>query len=124
MIKSIFAIAEELDNLTLGINNTKQEHYWAWYLDNEYKYLGMELIAKGLNLEVSIEISSIFRAALEKGAAFIVTGHNHVDDTTMYISGADYEHFSRLRECGELINILVIASIISNGNNHICVGLK
>lgn len=93
------------------MQNSDRESFWVMLLNPQSKIIGMEQIAVGTEVQVSVSPKQVFRMAVLKDAAFLVAAHYHtVNDTTP--SDNDVLMAKRMDEAGDLIGIPVMGSLV------------
>lgn len=97
--------------------NTKQEHFYAVYLDNQKKVIDTKLLFIGtLNYSI-VHPREVFKEALLLSASSIICIHNHPSGH-IEPSKDDIELTQRLISAGKMIGIPVIDHLIIGSNKY------
>jgi DNA repair protein RadC len=89
----------------------EQEHFWVVYLNTRNRVLGDEPVYKGSLNQTSIRIGDVFREAVQRNCAAIITAHNHPSgDPTP--SPEDVAITRNLVQAGQLLDIEVLDHLI------------
>src|SRR5690606_27004413 len=96
----------------------KQECFVVLTLNTQYRLIGRPiLVAVGTANNVEIHVRDIFREAIKRNSVGIVVGHNH--PTGLLIpSSFDITLTERIEECGKLLGISVLDSVIVSKDKH------
>ncbi len=95
-------------------HETKEQVMLSMY-DRKNMFLGDELITVGSSNASLVPPGEVFKAALKKGAEFIILLHNHPSGNPEP-SREDMIVTQRIRECGELLEIPLMDHIIIGDN--------
>lgn len=85
--------------------------------DTKSKLIGEKIITIGTSSAALISARDIFRTALQHGAAYIVVLHNHPSGDPKP-SREDIAVTQKIKECGELLDILLMDHIIIGDNRY------
>jgi DNA repair protein RadC len=87
------------------------ESFWMLCLDSRSKLLGVHEVARGGVGFVSVELASVFRAAVVMSAKHVIVVHNHPSDEATP-SKEDMDVTNRLCAAAELLDIGVLDHVI------------
>ncbi len=88
-----------------------KEHFYVMHLDSHRRINLVELVAIGTLTSATIHPRETYRRAVSEGAFSIIIAHNHPSgDPTP--SEADVLMTKKLREAGEIVDILMLDHII------------
>jgi len=94
-----------------GEMDRDKEHFWAMSLDTKNHIRSIELISLGLLDQTVVHPREVFRPAIACAAKNVILAHNHPSgDPTP--SDKDISLTSRLRECGQLLDIPVLDHVV------------
>jgi DNA repair protein RadC len=103
-------VFQDLLNLEDRIDQDK-EHFYVMHLDSHRRINLVELVAIGTLTDAKIHPRETYRRAVVEGAYGIIVAHNHPSgDPTP--SEADVLMTKKLREAGEIVDILMLDHII------------
>lgn len=89
----------------------EKERFIAILLDTKNRIIGIDLISIGTINQAPAHPREIFRKAITAGANSIIIAHNHPSgDVTP--SRADIDVARRIDKCGELLQIMLLDSLI------------
>jgi len=89
----------------------EQEHFIVVTLNTSLKIIRIHVVSKGLVDKTLVHPREVFRPAIQDNAKFIIVSHNHPSGSLVF-SHDDTSVSKRLKECGELLGIPVIDSVI------------
>ena len=96
------------------IATMETESFFVVCLDSRQAVIGMWETSRGGLASVDVHPREVFRTAIRASAHSIVVAHNHPSGDVAP-STADHELADRLRECGTLLGIPVVDSLILAG---------
>jgi DNA repair protein RadC len=103
-------VFQDLLNLEDKIDQDK-EHFYVMHLDSHRRINLVELVAIGTLTSATIHPRETYRRAVSEGSYSIIIAHNHPSgDPTP--SEADILITKKLREAGEIVDILMLDHII------------
>lgn len=88
-----------------------KEHFWSIGLNSQNQIQYIELVGLGILGSVQTHPREVFRMAVIKGVAQIITAHNHPSGETEPSEG-DRVFIQRLVKAGEIIGIKMIDHVI------------
>lgn len=100
------------------MNNLNKEQFRGLYLNARYQLIHEEIISMGTLNASLIQISEIFKPALEYSAAAIIVAHNHPSGG-LKASESDIEITNKLIEAGKILDIEILDHIIISKNKFI-----
>lgn len=98
------------------LSHLQQEHFFVLFADSKNRWLGQQLISKGLLNATLVHPRDIFREALHHNAHAILVAHNHPSGDPQP-SQEDLETTRRLIRCGTLMQIELLDHVIV-GRTH------
>ncbi len=98
------------------IENWKQEHLIALFLDGANHILGVEAIFKGTLNSCVVHPREIFKKAISLGAASIIISHNHPAGQTAP-SREDIAITKRIQDAGKIVGIELLDHVIFTAQN-------
>ena len=106
---------EFLDNV-VSLSNLDREHVVVIHMNAKGEPIGFETVAIGGQTACTLEMKYLFKSAILNNAYAILMAHNH---PTGYVqpSQEDKEVTKRLIDCGKILGIQVVDSIIVGANN-------
>jgi DNA repair protein RadC len=94
-----------------GLENLDREVFYSIHVDGRNNVLSCEEVAKGCQSSCPVHPREVYKAALLSAAEAVIFVHNHPSgDPAPSIQ--DRELTARLYECGELLGIKVLDSVI------------
>lgn len=97
----------------------KQECFVVLVININYILIGRPILASmGTANNVNIHPRDIFREAIKRNGIAIISGHNHPSGN-MKPSTEDFLLAKRLEECGKILGIDVLDSLIVSKTSHI-----
>jgi len=105
--------AQDFYELLKGFEDSQREHFIVLGLDTAKRVLFREVVAIGTLNACLVHPREVFRTALrfERGCDSIVVAHNHPSGSSKP-SAEDQNLTKRLEECGELLGVKLIDSLI------------
>jgi DNA repair protein RadC len=94
-----------------GIAERAQECFGVLYLNAKHACVGVQTVAMGSLMDVSVHPREVFRGAVIAGAAAIILTHNHPSGDTAP-SADDIRITERLKNAGELLGVPVLDHVI------------
>ncbi|WP_238769873.1 JAB domain-containing protein [Maribellus maritimus] len=88
-----------------------KECFYAMFLNRANKILGTLLISEGGVAGTVVDVKSIYSAALKANASGVIVAHNHPSGTGTP-SDADIKITKKIKEAGELLDILLLDHVI------------
>lgn len=88
-----------------------KECFYAMFLNRANKVLGILLISEGGLSGCSVDVRSIFSAALKANSSSIILGHNHPSSNGSP-SEADLKITEKIKNAGQLLDIPVLDHVI------------
>ena len=95
----------------------EQEHFYALYLNNKLRFLGLREICTGDGHSATVDIQHIFRWGVRYGASFIVVLHNHPSGFPEP-SQQDDEITECLSKAGAIMGIPVVDHIVIGDDSY------
>lgn len=108
---SITCPKEAVEAIGKEIAEFDREHFCVVNLDNKGRILNMNIAAIGVLQECWVHPREIFKSAILSNAANIIVLHNHPSGV-LTPSEPDDDVTKRLFECGELLGVHLLDSII------------
>lgn len=99
------------------MRHERKEHLMLAMFDSKGMLLGERLLSVGTSNAALISAKDIYRAALQEQAVYIVILHNHPSGNPEP-SREDILITRKIRECGELLDILLMDHIIIGDNEY------
>lgn len=93
------------------LDDPKQEHFFAMYLNQNHKVLKMEIVSRGGITRTIADPKIIFKNALNTGATALVISHNHPSGNP-HPSQEDRMITKQFVAAGKLLDIAVLDHII------------
>lgn len=113
-LKSNFQITKGTDVIKLIVNNfanLSKEYLFTINLDIKNKPQNISIIGIGNVNEVTYKPYEIFKPAILSNSSRIIMLHNHPSGN-IKPSADDYRSFERVQECGKLLGIEILDSIV------------
>jgi len=110
VVKNSNDLYSKIKTLKLDYQN---ENFLVFYLNCKNKFIGFDIVSKGIIDSCIISPSVIFRNAIKKNAFRIITAHNHPSED-LTPSYEDIGINNKIKECGELLQIELLDSVIFN----------
>ena len=96
---------------SMGLNELDQEVFAVIGLNIRNRLMYSEIVTIGIGRSTVIDVSSVFRGAIVKGAHAIIVGHNHPSgDATP--SSEDIKLTKSLRDAGDILGVPLLDHII------------
>jgi DNA repair protein RadC len=103
------------------IEDNDRESFYSIHLDNKNKIISCEEVSRGGAASATVHPREVFKAALLTSAQGLVLVHNHPSgDSTP--SPEDLAVSRRLYDCGELLGINVLDSVIVGNGSYYSFG--
>lgn len=95
-----------------------KECFYAMFLNRANKVLGILLISEGGISGCSVDLRSIFSAALKANSSSVIIAHNHPSNQSSP-SDADLKITDGIKNAGRLLNIPVLDHIIMLSDGYV-----
>jgi DNA repair protein RadC len=96
----------------------EQESFFALALDSKHRVKACFEVSRGTLAQVDVHPREVFRPLISAAAAAWFAVHNHPSGDPEP-SGDDLALTSRLKECGQLLGILLLDHCIIGGDNYV-----
>lgn len=105
------------DLMRFEIGHLMHEEFWILQLSTKNHVIANNRISVGSLNAAVVHPREVFRAAISRGSASIIACHNHPSgDCTP--SPEDIALSARLKECGDIIGIEVLDSLVISTDNY------
>ena len=105
------------DNMSAILSDLPHEEFWAVYLNRRNELIKKVFISKGGVAGTIADTKIIFKHALELLASAIILFHNHPSGN-LKPSQADIQLTKKLKETGNIMDVLVVDHIIVGEKNY------
>jgi len=99
------------------IKDFTKEHFIGFYLDSNNNIIESKVISIGDDRLISINPTDIFRPEIACGAKSVIFVHNHPNGNHLP-SMADNIATKKLKEIGDLLDIVILDHIILGSKKH------
>lgn len=93
------------------LSDLTHEEFWAIYLNNRNKVMGLQRISSGGLTDTAVDIRILYKGALERNAVSVAVAHNHPSGN-LTPSQQDNLLTQRIKEAGKTLSITLIDHII------------
>ena len=93
----------------------EKEHFIVMCLDAAHQIMCTESVSMGSLNSCIVSPREVFRKAIKKNACAIIVAHNHPSGSLNF-SKEDINIENRLKECGKILGISILDSIIVSKN--------
>lgn len=105
------------DNMSAILSDLPHEEFWAIYLNRRNELIKKVFISKGGVAGTVADTKIIFKHALDLLASAIILFHNHPSGN-LKPSQADIQLTKKLKETGNIMDVLVVDHIIVGEKNY------
>ena len=106
-----------IEELTKQVKNLSQEAMYVITLNTHNMVIDVHLTSLGTLDGAIVHPRDIFRPAIQDNAKAIIVAHNHPSGETN-ASKEDIQLTKRLKECGKMLGITLLDSIVIGKTNH------
>jgi DNA repair protein RadC len=99
------------------LSDLQHEEFWLLLLDRSNKIITRKLLSRGGVSGTVVDPKLVFKMAVDHIASGMILFHNHPSGN-LKPSESDMRLTSKLRSCGELLEIAVLDHIIVAGQNY------